>query len=219
VEHVEFGPWDERPHVVVAVFPSEATALVVRDDLESHGVSADRIRIEDARDEVSSLRSEMRQELDDSFAGAAIAGPYTKEMSKGVVRYAIIGALIGALVLVPLSFIPVAGLAWWVRLLIGLAIGALAGLTCGAMIGGPLAARGPADALAAQRGVTLSVQDSGEAVETIMAGYHPLRVDVVDADLNPIEVVETNEGEQPDTAHDVARNLDRDDYHREPPSP
>jgi hypothetical protein len=66
--------------------------------------------------------------------------------------------------------------------------------------------------------VTLSVQGSSEAVENIMAGYHPLRVDVVDADLNPIEVVETNEGEQPDTAHDVARNLDRDDYHREPPS-
>ena len=38
-----------------------------------------------------------------------------------------------------------------------------------------------------------------------MAGYHPLRVDVVDADLNPIEVIETNEGEQPDTGHDVSR--------------
>jgi len=214
VEDIDFGPLDDRPHRLIGVFPDRAAADRVRSELEAAGVDRRSIRIDDPRDETSSLRSEMREELEHSVVGAGIAGPYPKEMTRGGLLLALIGAVIGAIIATPFFLIPVDDLAWWARLLLVVGIGALAGAIVGGVVGAPLAAKGPADAVAAQRGITVGVARSDVVVHRIMSRNHPVRVDLVDWDFSPIEVEETDESSAP-PGQAMRRNLDADDYVRE----
>ena len=59
----------------------------------------------------------------------------------------------------PFALIPMDDLASWARLLVTCGIGALAGAIVGLVAGGSLALGGPAHEVAAQRGVTLAVED------------------------------------------------------------
>jgi hypothetical protein len=64
-------------------------------------------------------------------------------MTKGGLALGLIGGVIGAMVAIPFSFIPMGPLAWWARLVIVVVIGAIPGSLIGVMIGVPLAAKGP----------------------------------------------------------------------------
>jgi hypothetical protein len=214
VEDIDFGPLDARPHQLIGVFPDRSAADRVRSELEAAGVDPRSIRIADPRDDTASTRSEMREELEDSVVGAGIAGPYTKEMTQGGLVLGAVGAVIGAVIALPFFLIPMDDLAWWARLLLVVGVGALAGATIGALVGAPLAAKGPADSVAAQRGVTVGVARTDAVVQRAMSRNHPIRVDLVDWDFSPIEVEQTDERAAP-PGEAMHRNLDADDYVRE----
>jgi hypothetical protein len=199
---------------LVGVFGTQRQADAAVADLIRSGVDRHGIRRGDMADEVASLKAEMREELSHTTAAPGAIG--TKEMTKGLGLLTVIGAVVGALVLLPLSAVGIGGLAWWARALIVAAIGAVAGGTIGFVIGGSLATKGPADPAAAARGVVVAVDEDSPRVVAALQAHDPVRVDRVDGAGAPVEVVDTEETRQPGgTPEDLARNLERDDHRRE----
>jgi hypothetical protein len=189
-------------HSIVAVFQNEAQAERVAADLASAGIGRDAVRIGDERDHITSLRSEMRHELNRS-------APTHRAGAFAVVAGTIIGALVG----LPFALIPMDDLSWWARVLLTCGIGALAGAAIGFVAGGSLAMRGPGDELAAQRGVTLTVVGDIDTARPLILAQRPLRLDVVDASHLPVEVV-PDDDEPPEPLGRLQQNVRADDYRR-----
>ena len=187
---------------LVAVFRDRDEAEQVAADLRRAGVHGDAVRIGDERDGVASIRSEMRDELDHS-TGAERAGWFA----------VILGAVIGAVVGMPFAFIPMDDVAWWGRVLVTCGIGALAGAAVGFVAGGSLALGGPADEVAAQRGVTLAVADDVERARAIVLARRPLRLDLVEAGQLPVEPLATDDDRR--SRERLEHNVRGDDYRRE----
>jgi len=203
---------DERAtngDVLVAVFPDEATAEQAARSAREAG--ADRLEVGGALGEQASLRSEMREELSNSAAGATM-GVVTKEMTKGLSVFVPIGALIGAIVFLPFAFISMGDLSAGARVLIMVACGAFAGGVVGLVVGGALGARRPGEAMAAQRGVTVTAAPATEAVERAMAEHHPMRLDVVNRSGMPLEALSDERRDDATTPRRVGRNVAADDY-------
>jgi hypothetical protein len=186
----------------VAVFRDRNEAERVAADLRAAGVPGDAVRIGDERDTLGSIRSEMRDELDHS-TGAERAGWLA----------VVLGAVIGAVVGLPFAFIPTDDLAWSARLLVTCGIGALAGAAVGFVAGGSLALGGPADQVAAQRGVTLALEDDVDRARGIVVARRPLRLDLVEAGQLPVEPLATDDDHE--VRGRLERNLRADDYRRE----
>ena len=206
-----------REPVLVGVFADHDQANRVAADLAAKGIERSAIRVNAHVDDVASLRGEMRDELTNAVPGVASLIPFSKETTKGAVSFAVLGAIVGAVLVSPLSLVSIGELPWWARLLVVACIGALAGAVVGAVAGGSLAAKGPGDPLAAQRGVTVSVSGEIERARSVMVQHDPIRVDLIDGAQLPVDVVDTDEASTPGTAEDVARNVDKDDYQREKP--
>jgi hypothetical protein len=187
---------------LVAVFRDRHEAERVAGDLRASGIRGDAIRIGDERDSAASIRSEMRDELDHS-TGAERAGWFA----------VVLGAVIGAVIGLPFAFIPMGDLAWWGRVLVTCGIGALAGAAVGFVAGGSLALGGPADQVAAQRGVTLAVEDDVDRARVIILARRPLRLDLVEAGQLPVEPLATDDDRQP--LDRLEHNVRADDYRRE----
>jgi hypothetical protein len=196
---------EDRHLTLVGVFRTTDEARQAAEALAAAGISRSSIRVGDHRDEVASARGEMRDE------------PATKEMAKGIALAVMVGAVIGAIVGLPFALIPMGGLDWWARVLIVAAVGALAGSSVGLVAGGGLGSKGPGDPVAAQRGVTVGVTDDLERARRVLVARHPIRLDVVDRHHAPVDVVDTDDDRRTGVAHDLARNLDQDDYHRDSP--
>jgi hypothetical protein len=202
----------ERRQMVVGVYRDARHAQQVVDALITEGILQSDIRVGDEHDTVTAMRSEMREELEHTVAGPGSVGP--KEMTKGIAVLAAIGALIGAIVALPLALVPMGGLDWWARVLIVVAVGALAGGAVGFVVGGALGAKGPADALAAQRGVTVAVTGDIDRTRRVMSARGPIRLDLVESGRVPVDALETDEDEQPGITQDLSRHLRADDYRR-----
>jgi hypothetical protein len=187
---------------LVAVFRDRDEAVRAAAELRAAGVDGDAIRIDDRRDDMASIRSEMRDELDHS-TGAERAGWFAVAL----------GAVVGAVVGVPFALIPLADLAWWARLLVTCGVGALAGAIVGLVAGGSLALGGPAHEVAAQRGVTLAVEGDVDRARSIVLARRPLRLDLVEEGELPVEPLATDDDRQP--LDRLERNLRADDYRRE----
>jgi hypothetical protein len=187
---------------MVAVFRDEAQAERVAAALVGAGVRRDAIRIGEEHDYVTSVRSEMRNELNRS-APTHRAGTFA----------VVLGAVIGALVGLPFAFIPMDDLAWWARLLLTCGVGALAGSAVGFVAGGSLSMRGPGDETAAQRGVTLTVVGDVDAARPLLLAHAPLRLDLVESGHLPVEVV-PDDGERVDPVGRLQQNVRADDYRR-----
>jgi hypothetical protein len=202
---------DER---LVAVFEDEATARSAADAVRPH--CAD-VRIGERRDVVGSLKGEMREEIVQTEAAPG-RYPFTKEQGKAMVLLAAVGAVIGAALLAPVAFIEMGNVDFGWRLVIVLAVGALAGGAAGFVIGGSLGSRGPADPSAAHAGVTVSVPHGDQRVADILNGHKPIRMDVIAADATPLDTVTTEEQRTGGgTVQELASNLDADDFHRHEP--
>jgi|RhiMethySRZTD1v2_1073278.scaffolds.fasta_scaffold1130959_2 hypothetical protein len=195
--------------VLVAVFDDQRTAE--RAATAARQAGAVRLAVGDQVGEQASVRSEMREELSNSTAGAGAMAVAPKEMTKGLSVFVPAGAIIGAILLLPLAFVPMGDLSAGARILIAAACGALAGAVIGLVLGGALGARRPGEAMAAQRGVTVTAAPATDAVERAMAELHPVRLDVVNRSGTPLEAL-SDRADDPTTPRRVGRNVAADDY-------
>jgi hypothetical protein len=164
--------------------------------LTSGGIQRDSIRIGGGRDDVISLRGEMREEMDETLMGPGPVGPFTKEMRRRLAWLVPACALAGAIVLLPLAFLPV-HLSLVLRLIIAAVVGAAAGATIGFVLGGGSGMKPRTTRLAAERGVTVAVRsgDPDQAAWAVeeMKRHDPIRVDLTTPLGQPTAMATTEE--------------------------
>jgi hypothetical protein len=200
----------ETSGVLVAVFPDEATAERAAQAARQAGAQS--LEVGGQLGEQASLRSEMREELSNSAAGTGGMGMVTKEMGKGLSLFVPVGAVIGAILFLPLALISMGDLSAGARVLIVMACGAFAGAVVGLVLGGAFGARRPGEAMAAQRGVTVTVAPATPAVERAVADLHPVRIDVVNRGGTPLDIYVDERRDDVSTPRRVGRNAAADDY-------
>jgi hypothetical protein len=167
---------------VVGVFRDRGTAdRAARAAREAADLGEEQVQIDAEADERFALRGEMREELDHTIAGPGPVGPYTKEMTKGLIRSQVLWVPIGVVVGLALAFIPIGNTSLGFRLLIWSIVGAIAGAVMSLAIGGGLSAKGPREPMAVERGVTVGIMASNAAqarsVADAMAKHDPIRLD------------------------------------------
>ena len=185
---------------LVGVFEDQESAAAAADAVAAQGVDPGQVRVGDEADEVSSLRGEMREEMEHTVAGPGNVGPFTKEMTKGLVPGTALAALAGALVALPFALIPMGSLPLVTRVLIVVAVGTVAGATLGFVLGAAFGAKGPREPLATERGVTVSVstqdRDQVQRAAGTLEGRAPTRLDEAVEGGQPTETVTTEEESQ-----------------------
>ena len=188
---------------LIGVFRDDEAARAAADAAAQAGIDRSRIRLGQKADEVAALRGEMSEELGNTVAGPGNVGPFTKEMTKGIRVAAPLATLAGAVLALPLAFLPLpyGDLNLVARLVIAAAVGAAAGGTLGLILGGGLAAKGPGEQLASERGVTLAISSEDPAeldrVAQALRQRDPIRLDVIGSDGQPAGTVTTEEDEGP----------------------
>jgi len=175
------------------VFPDLEAARAAARAVEQMGLPRQAVRVGDSEDEVRALRAEMHQEMTNTWVGAGNVGPFTEEMTKGFVVGSAIGSAIGALIGALAALVFMGNVDVPVRILIGAAIGAAGGGVLGFVDGGGLGAKGPAEPLAAERGVPVLVRSNDVAVEQTLEEFRPLRVDLLNGEGHPVGTVATDE--------------------------
>jgi hypothetical protein len=176
---------EERPtfeNRVVGVFEDRGTAeRAARAAQRAAGLSEGQVHIDAEPDERFALRGEMREEVDHTVAGPGPVGPYTKEMTKGLVRSHILWVPIGVVVGVALAFIPIGETSLGFRLVLWAIVGAIAAAVAALAIGGGLSAKGPREPMAAERGVTVGIMANGaeqaRSAAEALSQHDPIRVD------------------------------------------
>jgi hypothetical protein len=184
--------------MILGVFADRAAADGVVRRLRDVGVATSAVRVDEPGGRVASLKAEMREEADNTIVGPGNVGPFTKEMSKGVALWVVVGALVGAAVALPFGLISFGHLGLVTRLVIFGAVGLFTGSTIGFVAGGGLSAGGGYDPLAAEQGVTVTVDapDSlASEVVRVMRSADPLRLDLgsLDAGAAPVDTFTTRE--------------------------
>ena len=173
----------------VGVYADEASARAAAADARARGAD---VRIGDDDDMRSALRGEMRQETDDLIVGPGMPG-FTKEMTRNIVPWSIIGSLLGALVLLPFAFMRWGDTSLVQRMVWMVVSGVFFGGTIGFMLAGILGSRSQNKAPAAQRGVTVSAAGGTPGTEIDLTAHDPIRVERVAADGFPIETLATED--------------------------
>ncbi|MDP8955826.1 MAG: hypothetical protein M3N24_02560 [Actinomycetota bacterium] len=167
---------------VVGVFRDRAAAERAAEAARTGGeVRTDQVQIDAEADERFALRGEMREEVDHTVAGPGPVGPYTKEMTKGLVRSHLLWVPVGVVIALPLAFIPIGDTSLGFRLVLWGIVGAIGGAVVSLSIGGGLSAKGPRDSMAVERGVTVGITASSpeeaRRVADVFAKHDPIRVD------------------------------------------
>ncbi|HEX2088303.1 MAG TPA: hypothetical protein VHI54_00005 [Actinomycetota bacterium] len=167
---------------VVGVFRDRGTAeRAARAAQRAAGLSDKEVQIDAEPDERFALRGEMREEVDHTVAGPGPVGPYTKEMTKGLVRSHILWVPIGIVVALPLAFIPIGDTSLGFRLVLWGIVGAIAAAVAALAIGGGLSAKGPSEPMAAERGVTVGITvnsvEQARSAAGALSQHDPIRVD------------------------------------------
>jgi hypothetical protein len=164
---------------IIGVFRDEAAARAAAD--AAARATGSQPRVGGAGDDVASLEAEMREDVQHTFLGPGN-----------------VATIVGAVLALPLAFIPLGSIGIGARLLIAALIGAAGGATVGFMVGG-FAAKGPAIPLAAERGTTVIIDVRTpveiERVTEAMRAHDPIRIDLATADGNPVSTSTTEEEE------------------------
>ena len=171
---------------LVAVFPDRQSAERAVEDAVGAGARRSDIRVGDEVDERSAMRGEMRQELESSFISAQGAFAYPKEAWKGGGLATLLYGAAGALALMLLTPFVLTNMGIGARLLILGGIGLVAGATIGIIVGPGFSAKGPNEAIAAERGVTVSLPLTDEGLPKVFRNAGAIRVDEVTAAGEPI---------------------------------
>ena len=167
---------------VVGVFRDRSAAeRAAQSARRAADLGEDEVRIDAEADERFALRGEMREEVDHTVAGPGAVGPYTKEMTKGLLRSHAIWVPIGIVVALPLAFIPIGNTSLVFRLVLWGIVGGLAAAVVSLAVGGGLSAKGPTDSMAVERGVTVGIMarnaDQARSAADAMAKHDPIRLD------------------------------------------
>lgn len=178
-------PERDHEHELIGVFEDEQAA-------QEAANAAGGGRVGEGRDEQSALRAEMREETDHAFVGPGNVGPFTKEMTKGLLWGTFLAGAIGLLLGLPFGFIPFGDATLVTRLFITGGVGAFAGATLGFVLGGGWGGADSDKKLAAERGVTVAAPDTPTTVEALLE-KGPIRVDRVRTDGQPVSTVATEE--------------------------
>jgi hypothetical protein len=136
---------------LIAIFPDEHAARAAAEELTHLGVSADAMRTD--------------------------TDPPIQKIARGIAFGVTVGGVVGAVVCVPLAFIPVGGLAFGWRLFWAVIIGVTAGGAAGFVVGGGFSAGDETDQLGPHQGVLLAVADSREQVVRALERHHPIRIE------------------------------------------
>ncbi len=128
---------------LLAVFPDAEHASDARRALVAEGVPAASIRIDDAADTVSALRSEQADELSRAWVVPNAAVVYPGSSARGLTAISVGAAVIAVPVALLLALIDF-GPDYWVRALILGVVGLALALTLGIVIGPPAGAPAPA---------------------------------------------------------------------------
>lgn len=174
----------ERMHAI-AVLRERRIADSVRQQLVQAGVPERDITVGAHESDVASLRAEMRDELENSMTSPQMGVAYPKEGLKGILALAPVAVLVCALLAVPVVFVAAPDWDLWLKLVFAAVIGGLMGGTI-AIVAGAAAARGPAEPLAAEEGVTVRVSDATPKVLDLLRAHDPIRLDIVLADGTPV---------------------------------
>jgi len=180
-----------EPGRFIAVYPSEPKAKAGADAAIRAGARPEDVRVGDAFDVVASVKGEMRDEFDQAVPGHRRAGSLS-EMARGMLTGAAVGGLVGAVIALPFAAISFGGLGVGARLFIVAVCGAFVGSVAGWVIGGGFGARAPDEPLAAERGVTVTAPAT-PPIEAALTATAPIRLDLVDAEGQPITAVATEE--------------------------
>jgi hypothetical protein len=183
----------------IGVYADEPAAQAAADAAVDAGADRQSLRVDAAIDEREALRSEMREESEHTIAGPGSVGPFTKEMTKGIAVGVPIATVIGAIIGLGVGLIPWANVGLVFRMITGAACGALAGAVVG-FYGGGLAAKGPAEPLAAERGTTVRIVAplaASDAVAAALSRFSPIRLDMAGRDEWATVTTEEEQGSVP----------------------
>lgn len=162
------------------MYRDEQAARSAADAAVAAGAGRETVRIGDARDEREELRAEMREETSNSWGNILTDAPIPKEAAKGMSVGVPVAAVIGGIIGLIIGLFPWANVGIGFRIIVGVICGAAAGAIVG-YYAGAFTAKGPAEKLAAERGVTVRVvaptSDSAKAVARRLAEFHPIRLD------------------------------------------
>lgn len=172
---------------LVAVFDKEADARAAAAALRDAGIDVDH---DTASDELAAIRGEMSEEMQHTIVGPGNIGPFTKEMTRGILVGVVIATVVGALI----------GSAFG---LIGALVGAAGGAVIGFLVGGAFRwqASVGGDAvtkrLAAERGATVGVWANSdpevERAAELLTDFDPIRLDRVTPEGHPLRTVTTED--------------------------
>ena len=207
-----FTPEAERELLVV--YPTRDRAEEAVRALRDAGIADADIRVDAEPDHIASLRAEMHEEMTRAWVVPNAAVAYTKESARGLVLATLVGSAVGLLA-APLLAIPDFGTTYLNRLIIFAIVGIAFGATVGLVAGPGLGSRRPDEPAAAERGTLLRVSHDSPELRRILGDLHPIRMDEVGHDDQPIAAVAT-EGEDrlvKDTVEDLGVHLQGDDYH------
>ena len=176
--------------VLLAVYPDEQKAKAAATAAQDAGAS--RIRLGGRDDMIASLDSEMQEEMTQSWTSPQAFGVIPKEAAKGAAIGVPVAAIIGMVIALPFAFFPIPGdisMSLWWKFLIAAIVGAVGGATVGFITGAGFSAMGPAEPMAAERGVTVRVDDGRPAVEVALRAAEPIRLDRVHPDRSVTTVL------------------------------
>lgn len=195
---------------LLGVYPSDRVPGLVR-RLTSAGVSEEEVRTDSYDDEGTSLRAEMREEASESVIMPQVGVLYSKEATKATNVFLPALTVVGAVVALPLGLIGPDSMALWTRLLVAAILGGLTGATIGVIVPQAMAVKNQDVPNAAQRGRVVRVSRWTPEVEKVMADEHPIRLDRIGADGEPIGPVITDEVSTPGgIAEELGRNFQRE---------
>lgn len=206
-----FTPEAERE--LLAVFPDEEHAYDARAALLTAGVDASAIRIDESMDAVTSLRTEMHDELTRAWAMPPAGGPYPGTSARSMLTY---GAILGGIA-IPLALLVALidfGATYPVRAIIAVPVFLAGAFAISAVLGPSSAAPRPAESPAVAGGSVLRVRGDSGTLRQVLAQHEALRIDEITHDGRPIGTVAVDRPDtEAETLKDVAANAGGDDYH------
>lgn len=173
---------------VLAVLHDQETANDARGRLLAAGIDASSIRIDGGADHVPSVLAEMQSETENALISPQLGVAWPKEGLKGILGLSVAASLAVSVLCVPVMLWAAPRWPVWLNILNAVIIGVLTGGTIG-IVGGGAAARGPAEPLAAEVGVTVRVASTSPEVLKILEASDPIRIDIVRADGSPTREV------------------------------